>query len=110
VTFRPTTDKHQGETCHGAELVVADRERFRPFRTGIACIMAARALVPEEFGWRTEAYEFIEGIPAFDLLCGSERERQALVNGGALPELERLWVPEERAFRSRRRQYLRYEE
>jgi uncharacterized protein YbbC (DUF1343 family) len=110
VAFRPTTDKHQGLTCHGVELVVTDRERFRPFRTGIACILSARMVVPEEFSWRTEPYEFIDGIPAFDLLCGSARERLALDNAGTLDELERLWVPEEREFRSRRRRYLRYED
>jgi uncharacterized protein YbbC (DUF1343 family) len=109
-TFRPWADKHQGQTCHGAELVVTDRERFRPFRTGLACVIDARALVPEKFAWRTEPYEFVDHVPAFDLLCGSARERLAVERGASLEELQSAWVPEERAFRARRRQYLRYDD
>jgi uncharacterized protein YbbC (DUF1343 family) len=108
VSFVPTFDKHAGARCHGAELFVADRETFRPFLTGIACVAAARALRPESFRWRTEPYEFVEGIPAFDLLCGSARERQGLERGAAASDLARAWVPEERAFARRRRQFLRY--
>ena len=109
VSFQPTFDKHTGSRCHGAELFVTDREAFRPFRTAVACISASRALVPEEFAWRREAYEFVEGIPAFDLLTGSERERKAIEAGQTLRQLERSWVPEERRFERRRRAFLRYE-
>ena len=37
VSFVPTWDKHAGKRCRGVEIVVTDRNRFRPFRTGIAC-------------------------------------------------------------------------
>jgi len=108
VSFVPTFDKHAGVRCHGAELFVVAREAFRPFVTGVACVAAARGLAPEAFAWRTEAYEFVEGIPAFDLLCGSARERRAIEAGAPLADLARTWVPEERAFARRRRQFLRY--
>ncbi len=108
-SFQPTFDKHAGRRCHGAELFVTDRDAFRPFRTAIACIATTRDLVPEKFAWRREAYEFVEGIPAFDLLTGSGREREAIEAGRTIRELERSWVPEERAFERRRRRYLRYE-
>ncbi|GEJ56428.1 exo-beta-N-acetylmuramidase NamZ family protein [Anaeromyxobacter diazotrophicus] len=108
VSFVPTFDKHRGVRCHGAELCVTDREAFRPFRTGVACVAAARRLDPEAFRWRTEAYEFVEGIPAFDLLCGSAREREGIERGLAVAELARAWRPEERAFAARRRRFLRY--
>lgn len=108
VSFVPTFDKHRGVRCHGAELFVTDREAFRPFRAGVACVAAARRLAPEAFRWRTEAYEFVEGIPAFDLLCGSAREREGIERGLALVELARAWRPEERAFAARRRRFLRY--
>jgi uncharacterized protein YbbC (DUF1343 family) len=108
VSFQPTFDKHAGRRCHGAEIFVNDRETFRPFRTGVACIAVARELVPEEFKWRREAYEFVEGVPAFDLLTGSAREREGLEHGVSLRELERSWRAEERAFERRRRPFLRY--
>ncbi len=109
VRFVPTWDKHAGARCHGAELVVVDRDAFRPFRAGVACVAAARAQDPGKFGWRTDAYEFVERVPAFDLLCGSSREREELERGRGWRGLSPAWREEERAFQKRRARYLRYE-
>ncbi|MGB5195637.1 MAG: DUF1343 domain-containing protein, partial [Candidatus Deferrimicrobium sp.] len=109
VHFVPTWDKHAGKRCHGVEVFVVDREAFRPFRTGVACVVAARAQDPARFRWRTEAYEFVEGIPAFDLLCGSSREREAIERGGGWRDLASDWAREERAFVRRRALHLRYD-
>jgi uncharacterized protein YbbC (DUF1343 family) len=108
--FTPTWDKHAGELCHGVELHVGDADAFRPFRTGLACVVHARAQAPRRFAWRTAAYEFVKGIPAFDLLCGSDRERRAIETGAGVRELARGFAAEERAFARRRRPYLRHGE
>ncbi len=108
VSFVPTWDKHAGNRCHGAELVVGDRETFRPFRTGMACVAAARDQAPGKFRWRTEAYEFVEDIPAFDLLCGSARERESIARGEGWRHLPSAWRAEERAFAKRRAPHLLY--
>jgi uncharacterized protein YbbC (DUF1343 family) len=108
-SFVPTWDKHAGARCHGVEVMVVDREIFRPFRTGIACVAAARDQSPERFRWRTEPYEFVEHVPAFDLLCGSAREREALERGQGWRDLAPAWAREERAFAKRRARHLRYE-
>ncbi len=110
VRFEPTFDKHRGQRCHGAELFVTDREAFRPFLTGVACVAVARGLAPDRFRWREEPYEFVEGIAAFDLLAGSAREREGIQAGVPVRALRRTWGPEERAFLRRRRPHLRYEE
>ncbi|HEY6106328.1 MAG TPA: DUF1343 domain-containing protein [Anaeromyxobacteraceae bacterium] len=107
-SFVPAWDKHAGTRCHGAELFVSDTRRFRPVRTGLACLALARAQAPRRFAWRAEAYEFVRDVPAFDLLCGSDRERRALEAGAKPARLSRLWIPEERAFARRRARYLRY--
>jgi len=109
VHFVPAWDKHAGVRCHGVEIVVDDREAFRPFRTGIACVAAARAQNRGRFRWRTETYEFVERVPAFDLLCGSARERDALERGDGWRDLAAEWAREERAFRKRRSRHLLYE-
>jgi uncharacterized protein YbbC (DUF1343 family) len=106
--FVPSFDKHRGERCHGVQLHVTDRDAFRPVRTGIACVMAARAQDALRFAWRTEPYEFAEGVLAFDLLCGSSREREAIEKGASLAEIVKAWAPEERAFLKRRSHYLLY--
>jgi uncharacterized protein YbbC (DUF1343 family) len=107
--FVPTWDKHAGALCHGVEVVVDNREMFRPFRTGVACVAAARAQDPGHFRWRTEPYEFVKDVPAFDLLCGSAREREALEGGQGWRDLAAAWGREERAFAKRRARHLRYE-
>jgi uncharacterized protein YbbC (DUF1343 family) len=108
VSFVPTWDKHAGARCHGVELQVRDAAAFRPFLTGVACVLHARAQAPRAFRWRTEPYEFVADVPAFDLLCGSAREREGIEAGRTLAALERAWAPEARAFARRRRPYLCY--
>jgi len=68
----------------------------------------ARAQDPDRFAWRTETYEFVKGIPAFDLLCGSDRERRGIEAGDHWRDLARAFAPEERAFARRRARFLRY--
>ncbi|HET6437552.1 MAG TPA: DUF1343 domain-containing protein [Anaeromyxobacter sp.] len=109
VSFVPTWDKHAGARCHGVELFVTDGARFRPFRTGLACVLHARRQDPGRFSFRTEPYEFVQDRLAFDLLCGSDRERRALEAGASLAELTGPLAAEERAFERRRRAFLLYE-
>jgi uncharacterized protein YbbC (DUF1343 family) len=108
-SFVPTWDKHAGARCHGVEIVVVDRDAFLPFRTAVACIVSARDQDPGRFRWRKERYEFVEGVPAFDLLCGSAREREAIERGKGWRNLAADWAREERAFMKRRSRHLRYE-
>jgi len=107
-SFVPTWDKHAGVRCHGVELFVTDPDRFRPFRAGLALVLHARRQDPARFAWRREPYEFVRDIPAFDLLCGSDRERRGIEAGATLSELARALAPEERAFEHRRRPFLIY--
>jgi uncharacterized protein YbbC (DUF1343 family) len=108
--FVPTWDKHAGTPCAGVEIHVRDPRAFRPFRTGLACVLHARRQDPARFRWRTEPYEFVADVPAFDLLCGSGRERAALEAGAPLRDLAAAWAGEERAFARRRRRFLLYPE
>jgi uncharacterized protein YbbC (DUF1343 family) len=107
-SFVPTWDKHAGVRCHGVELFVGDAARFRPFRTGLACIAHARAQDAARFAWRTAPYEFVSDVLAFDLLCGSAREREAIEAGATLSDMVPAIAAEERAFARRRAPYLRY--
>jgi uncharacterized protein YbbC (DUF1343 family) len=107
-SFTPAWDKHAGVRCHGVQLHVLDEETFRPVRTGLACVLHARALAPDRFAWRRERYEFVEGVPAFDLLCGSARERTGIEAGASLRDLTSAWPAEERAFARRRASFLAY--
>jgi uncharacterized protein YbbC (DUF1343 family) len=107
-SFTPLWDKHAGVRCHGVEVHVHDAEAFRPVRTGLACVLQARAQEPGRFRWRHEAYEFVQGVPAFDLLCGSSREREGIEAGATLRDLTAPWGAEERAFARRRTRAMAY--
>ena len=108
-SFRPMFHKHAGQGCRGVQVIIEDRERFRPFRTYLALIGAARRLAPADFAWRTEVYEFERERLAIDLLLGRAELRDALEAGAALAELEGLWLGDEARFAELRRPYLLYD-
>lgn len=108
-TFRPTFQKHAGRTCGGCLVVVTDYDEFRPVRTGLALLIAFRELLGDAFRWRTERYEFVDHLPAIDLLFGSDRERLAIEAGVSWRDIAAAWEPEEAAFRERRKPHLLYQ-
>ena len=75
VTFVPTFHKHAGLVCGGVQIHVRDRALFRPYATYLALLAIARRLGGESFAFRTERYEFVDDIPALDLLTGSAEAR-----------------------------------
>jgi uncharacterized protein YbbC (DUF1343 family) len=98
LSFRPTFHKFTGLACGGVQLHVTDAAAFRPYRTGVALIAAARKLGGDAFRWRTEPYEFVADPPAIDLLTGSAEVRTAIEAGAAIADIEAMFLPFERAF------------
>ena len=49
VQFTPQSSVFAKKTCHGARLIVTDRNALRPVRTGIAIALALQKLYPAEF-------------------------------------------------------------
>ena len=109
VAFTPTFDKHQGHQCQGAMIHVTDRSAFRPLRTAIAIVRASHELSGPLFQWRTDAYEFVDQIPAFDLLCGTDQVRAGIEAGWALEKLVAGFEEDSARFRARRAPYQLYE-
>jgi uncharacterized protein YbbC (DUF1343 family) len=81
LTFQPTFHKHAGRTCGGVQIHVTDERAFRPFATYLALVVLARAQDTTSFAFRTEAYEFRDDVPAFDLLTGSGEARERILRG-----------------------------
>jgi uncharacterized protein YbbC (DUF1343 family) len=81
LTFQPTFQKHARQTCGGVQIHVTDPLSFRPYATYLALVALARAQDPERFAFRTEAYEFRDDVPAFDLLTGSAEARSRILQG-----------------------------
>jgi uncharacterized protein YbbC (DUF1343 family) len=108
VTFRPTFHKFAGQLCGGVQLHVTERVAFRPVRTSLALLAAFRAEGTAHFRWRTEPYEFVEDVPAIDLLFGGSRERLAIQAGLPADQISRPWAEDEAAFKARREPFLLY--
>jgi uncharacterized protein YbbC (DUF1343 family) len=97
VRFTPRASKFKDEECGGVNLIITDRARFRPVRTGLELAVALRRLFPAD--WKVEDY------------------RRLLVNDDALervrraeePEaIERAWQPALAEFRRARARALLY--
>ncbi|NMO14568.1 DUF1343 domain-containing protein [Pyxidicoccus fallax] len=108
VGFTPTFDKYKGESCNGAFIHVTDRNAFLSLRTGIAIFQALHDIGPKHFGWRADAYEFVEDVPAFDLLCGTEQVRRGIEEGWPLDRLMEGFSAQTETFAKQRAPYLLY--
>jgi uncharacterized protein YbbC (DUF1343 family) len=92
-SFKPSFEKHAGKVCHGVLLQVTDPALFRPVAAYAAIVALARAQAPDDFAFRTDAYEFEGETPAFDLLTGSAEARNAISAGASASEVAGLVSP-----------------
>ena len=60
------------------------------------------------FQWRAKAYEFVDKIPAIDLLAGTAAIREGIEAGASLDDLAARWPRDEGAFLDEREPYLLY--
>jgi uncharacterized protein YbbC (DUF1343 family) len=109
VVFTPTFHKHAGVACGGIQIHVTNADAFRPYRTGVAFLKACRDQDPAKFRWRERAYEFVDKIPAVDLLAGSAALREGIEAGASLDDLAARWPAAEGAFSDERAEYLLYQ-
>ena len=98
-SITPSFQKHANQLCGGLQFHVTDRERFAPLSTGVALLRALHTLYPDDFGWRTEAYEFVSDRLAIDLLSGDTSIRDWVESGADLAELQQSWRQSEQAFK-----------
>jgi uncharacterized protein YbbC (DUF1343 family) len=100
-SFVPAASKYKDQPCRGIRLLVGDRRRIEPFRTGVEIIDLIYRAHPGEFQWNAEH---------FDRLCGTDAIRKTIIAGTPLDELRDCWQKECEAFRQVRAKYLLYPE
>jgi uncharacterized protein YbbC (DUF1343 family) len=88
-SFEPTSQKHAGRLCGGVQLHVIDAATFRPVRTAVALLRAARDLAPADFAWRVPPYEYEERLMPIDILWGHDGLRHGLDAGSSVDEMLR---------------------
>lgn len=89
ISYRPKFQKHGNETCAGLQIHVTDRDAYRNMETSYAILGAFLKLHPDEFAWREQAYEFVDDVPAIDLLLGDRSIRPRLEAGEDAVEVAR---------------------
>ncbi|HSW60106.1 MAG TPA: DUF1343 domain-containing protein [bacterium] len=70
--FRPMFQKQAMRRCGGVYIALTDRSIVKPLRAYISIIHIFRKMIGETDFFRTKPYEFIEDIPAIDLLLGEK--------------------------------------
>lgn len=111
--FEPTFHKHIGKLCNGVQIHVEvplyDHRTFKPWRVQALAFKALRRLNPGYPLWRDFAYEYEQGKLAIDVINGGPFLREWVDDAHATPQdLDALTIPDEEAWRSERRAYLRY--
>jgi uncharacterized protein YbbC (DUF1343 family) len=106
--FQPTFQKHADKLCNGAQIHVTDREKFRPFKTGVAILKAIHNTYPRDFAWKQPPYEYEEVKLPIDILAGTDRLRKDIEAWKDLNEMEKWWKEETKAFEKIRKKYLIY--
>ncbi len=96
--FQPTFQKHAGELCGGAQIHITDREKFKPFKTGVAILKSIHDIYTGEFSWNQPPYEYEEEKLPIDILSGSQRLRLDIENGKSIEHMESWWQKECAAF------------
>ena len=108
VFFRPTFQKHAGQTCGGVQVHVLDRRRFPAYLAYLLLIFHARRQNPRKFAWRKPPYEYETVKLPIDILCGTDHIRRTIERGTSPRTLEASWREDAAAFRRRRRRFLLY--
>lgn len=70
--FRPMFQKLAMKRCGGVYIALTDREKVKPLRAYISIIQVFRRMLGDNGFFRAKPYEFIDKIPAIDLLLGDK--------------------------------------
>lgn len=96
-TFKPTASKFAGEECKGVELIVTNRDTFRPVETGVAMAIALRKVASKQ--WEMSRWQ--------TLLC-HKATYDAVEQGAELKDVTKLWEPALQQFKNARQKVLLY--
>ncbi len=97
IRFTPSSSKFKGEECGGINIVITDRARFEPLRTGFAVATTVQRLYPTD--WKSDGYL---------RLLGNRRILQSVVSQQGVAEVLREANEGVDDFRKRRSRFLLY--
>jgi len=120
LAFRPTSDTHAGEVCHGVHLLIHDAAALRPLEAVTRVLAHVRAAY-DAFAWRDAAtmpwasgaaagepwFEPVRG-PLVDALTGSDEVREVVDGTRSWGDVQMRWTETARAHVAAVEPFLRY--
>ncbi|MFN2393280.1 MAG: exo-beta-N-acetylmuramidase NamZ domain-containing protein [Pyrinomonadaceae bacterium] len=97
IRYTPKASVFANQELGGINIIITNRESFKPVRTGIEIAVALRKLFPND--WQTERYN--------RLLANTETFEKIKL-GDAPEEIEKAWAADLENFKSRRARFLLY--
>ena len=97
VTFTPDASIDKDRQCGGVRILIMNRQKLQPVRTGLALALALSRMYADHFA-----------LERIDPLLRSQRVIDAIRNGSSLDRVIALYSADEASFAERRRPYLRY--
>ena len=98
VRFTPDSSKFKDEQCSGVNVIIVNREAFRPVETGLSIAVQLRKDHPDD--WETKS---------FDRLLIDKAVYDAVVSGKPVDGMQHVYESELADFKQRRLQHLLYE-
>ena len=95
--FTPVTSVFKGEECSGINIIITDRDKFRPVSNGLEIAVALHKLYPSQ--WKIDSY--------LRLLANADA-LERLKRGDSAAEIVRSWSDSLAAFRKTREGVLIY--
>ncbi|MFC1669555.1 exo-beta-N-acetylmuramidase NamZ domain-containing protein [Spirochaetota bacterium] len=102
--FKPTFHKYSDEIIGGIHIHVTDTEAFKPFFTGIVITKAIYDLY-DSLEFLEDVYEFNTTHPIFDLLTGSSKVREMIIEGRDIENICELWHDDEKNYLEEKEKY-----
>jgi uncharacterized protein YbbC (DUF1343 family)/CubicO group peptidase (beta-lactamase class C family) len=97
VKYKPNASVHKDLDCGGINIVITDRNQFKPIRVGLEIASALRILFPND--WKLDNYS---------RLWLNAEVFENFKRGKSVEEIEKTWAENLNAFRTRRASYLLY--
>jgi uncharacterized protein YbbC (DUF1343 family)/CubicO group peptidase (beta-lactamase class C family) len=98
IRFTPASSTHGGTPCGGINIIVTDRARFEPLRTGLEIARQLRMLHPND--WK---------LPGYDRLLGNTETLKAIEETKSLDEIDAINQGRLQEFLRRRARFLMYD-
>lgn len=90
ITYLPTFQKHADATCGGFQIHVTDYKTFQPWRTGQFLLRELYHLMGDNFLWREPPYEYDYDSEPIDIINGTDKLREWVINKGTMDELTEM--------------------